>query len=634
MAYHRAVKDGNADVINSCWTSAGAIFHTTHRTNYFREYCARTTLLKYSLPAKDAYEAQWNATVNLSGRKDGAVEVDKSLEFDNCDIKEASRHLGPNLCEDTMKVMSESRVQVDKIYQGLLSDFQARPRGGRHNHSVQADQILLVQLELRKAGVFSLSPPQAAPPAPLSPSPDLLNRNPFSLLGLFDEQQQTLPGKVTARMSHGRFALAPTGLFGLNSRGAYDATLLHYSRSPLAIRNYQGVCAALQARNPNAVLPPPPKPLPFNVPVTVVVEDGSASEHADSEDDEGAEWGEEPEPESPPLKRQKMSTSPAARPAPPALPASAALPPTPAVPPTPAALSAPPASSPDADDPDPDPDLSLLGERQIRVQPARPPLMNPADVPLELRGWKAWDKKNSCHFDAFDSVMRHALKVPAAFIPDAQDAFNKSVGPSGSLLMYLKNRAGINQQGYRVWFSTAFNDGTAGRQMSRVEHWLKSFSKDPPGTSLLGMAITSACCDTEAVRRYCIARPPPSQTIAAGLNEFFLRESSVPCAKCTRIADVSHFGIGQVLAVEVLPTAEVPLADNLTDFSFSSKLFRLCGTTRFVNRNHFVAYLKLDGQWFLVDGVDGVGDPQMLTNDDEMIGERNFFFFSVSDSVP
>ena len=86
--------------------------------------------------------------------------------------------------------------------------------------------------------------------------------------------------------------------------------------------------------------------------------------------------------------------------------------------------------------------------------------------------------------------------------------------------------------------------------------------------------------------------------------------------------------------MEVLPTAEVPLADNLTDFSFSSKLFRLCGTTRFVNRNHFVAYLKLDGQWFLVDGVDGVGDPQMLTNDDEMIGERNFFFFSVSDSVP
>ena len=106
MGFHDSVKDGNADLLATCWTSAAAVFHTTHRTNYLREYVARVLLLEYFLPPKDAHEAEWNSTANLSGRQGGGTEIDKILEFDNRDTKEASRQLGSNLNETTMAIMS------------------------------------------------------------------------------------------------------------------------------------------------------------------------------------------------------------------------------------------------------------------------------------------------------------------------------------------------------------------------------------------------------------------------------------------------------------------------------------------------------------------------------------------------
>ena len=58
-----------------------------------------------------------------------------------------------------MAVMSESRVQVKRLHDGLDEDFQKRPRAGRHNPPSQVDQILVVARELRAAGTFIIASP-------------------------------------------------------------------------------------------------------------------------------------------------------------------------------------------------------------------------------------------------------------------------------------------------------------------------------------------------------------------------------------------------------------------------------------------------------------------------------------------
>lgn len=643
MGFHDSVKDGNADLLGACWTSAGSIFHTAHRTNYLREFVARTLLLEYFLPPKDAHDAKWNSTGNLSGREGGGTEIDKILEFDNKNIKEASRQLGPNLNETTMATMSMSRVGVKRVMDGLEDDVKKRPRTGRHNPPSRVDQILVVVRELRSAGTFIISASTSSPAHHRGPStresPGVAS-HPQCLVGLF-EDDAPVPGKVTARSSHGRFAYAHTGLLGLNVREKYEDFITRYARSPTIIRNYKAVCKALVARNPHTKLPPPMMPLPFPPASAVVAECGDRSEDDESEDDSddggGGISSELDEPASPPPGSPMLSA---------ATPAGKRgrlekggrtqkdeeQVPFPEPAPTPKPLSA---DSPPFEIPlFADSEMEYTGERN-RPQPSGPQLLALADVPPALADYKKWAMQ-SCHFDSFEEAMRRCAQIPEVAIHKANPAsiFKVKLSPSEMFTRYLQYRSGVNQQNFRSFFTKTFNKTTcpAATEMSTITHWLELFKKDAGSSSLLGIATKAMCCDRETFVRQTWVHVPEKATLELSIKEKLLRDNFSQCTTCTRPAGVHEMTFGPVLAIEAWCGGRIPLNQG-ADFTFLAKRFQLRVVTRFVNRNHYVAYVLHGGMWYMVDGNAGVHEPQDLQDDSGMIGARNFYWFSVSDNM-
>jgi hypothetical protein len=273
-AHHDAVKEGNAQQMDSCWISLGSLFDTAHRTNYLREHFCRTLSLRYTLSARDSLTAAWNATVNMYGGPGGNVEIDKAQEFDNRSTKEASRHLGPNLNQKTMATVSESRQAVQKAVTSFDKALSVSPPSHRHSKPCDHPEILLVQETLKTHKVFrGQAQPNAIVPAQLS------------LHGIF-QAPAGVREKVTQKTSHGKFALAEKGLFGLTKRETFKKTLTDLTKSAAARRIVQGVAAAFTAGN--GVAPYVPDPAPFDAVDDANEGDDEIEDDEDDEDDNEA----------------------------------------------------------------------------------------------------------------------------------------------------------------------------------------------------------------------------------------------------------------------------------------------------------------------------------------------------------
>ena len=87
-------------------------------------------------------------------------------------------------------------------------------------------------------------------------------------------------------------------------------------------------------------------------------------------------------------------------------------------------------------------------------------------------------------------------------------------------------------------------------------------------------------------------------------------------------------------AVTLFPVLPVEYSARVRfgDVVFQDRVLHLAAVTRFVNGNHFVTYVRdrTDATlWYLVDGIKGVFAPAKFTDDESMMGSRDFFFYSV-----
>lgn len=63
------------------------------------------------------------------------------------------------------------------------------------------------------------------------------------------------------------------------------------------------------------------------------------------------------------------------------------------------------------------------------------------------------------------------------------------------------------------------------------------------------------------------------------------------------------------------------------DINFLHKKYELVAATRFVNRNHFVTYVKYENNWYCYDGMGPTVTPVQVNSEKDFEGERNLFFY-------
>jgi len=230
--------------------------------------------------------------------------------------------------------------------------------------------------------------------------------------------------------------------------------------------------------------------------------------------------------------------------------------------------------------------------------------------------------------------MRQVLLLPElpSWKGDTQSLFNKSLAPSVMFKKYLQMRSSINQQLFRAFFTRTFHGvgSVAAEDMSTIDHWLSCFSHDPPGSSLLGITTKEFCCEKVRTVHHRCLQLPPRATLQLAITKKLLTGNFSPCKGCTRPAEIHRISLAPVLAIEASNSGRIPLRQGV-DFQLLGKRFQLRAVTRFVGSIHFVAYVTKENRWYMVDGYSGVYEPQDLDDDFGMIGERNYFWFSVTD---
>ena len=267
----------------------------------------------------------------------------------------------------------------------------------------------------------------------------------------------------------------------------------------------------------------------------------------------------------------------------------------------------------------------VLAQKRGRLQRfQRQPLLHRDDIPEALRSWTRWDL-NSCHFDSFEMAMRVALEVPVENIPLE---YGHATTPTEAIVLFLQSASrGRWKQDFRDWFCTKFGDGRAGGDaFSSIGTWVSCFSRDPVGEGCLGITLTGQCgANVVAVSLRSITVHLHDQATSEAIREKLMcGYKSLYCQHCRQQHETLSINIHPVLAVEFAGGTIQTLEDVYLDGIVLSPraVVRAQGA-------HFVTYLCHHGQWFLYDGQRGIHAPEILIDETEMIGGRDYTFYRV-----
>lgn len=125
----------------------------THSTKYALECLYQSFLVNAMLSPRDAERFVWNRTVNNSGKPGKNIALDLDVEHSNNFVKQAIKHLGPNLTEDAVSRICKAENSARTVLENI--DHSICRAAGSSEHSqrtLERDLSVLVDKCLSNSG--------------------------------------------------------------------------------------------------------------------------------------------------------------------------------------------------------------------------------------------------------------------------------------------------------------------------------------------------------------------------------------------------------------------------------------------------------------------------------------------------
>ena len=118
----------------------------THSTKYALECLYQSFLVNALLSPRDAERFTWNRTVNNSGKPSKNIALDLDVEHSNNFVKQAIKHLGPNVTENAVSRICKAEESARTILENVDHNICRSAGSGKHaQRSLERDLSVLVE---------------------------------------------------------------------------------------------------------------------------------------------------------------------------------------------------------------------------------------------------------------------------------------------------------------------------------------------------------------------------------------------------------------------------------------------------------------------------------------------------------